>query len=108
VEIEIPELYSAYIAHAVTALAEIGLFAEANRDHLGEMAYVSRLPLAMVRAMSANDYLQAARIRTRVMRHFEEALRQCDVIVTPTTGITAPRYPESALPQGERTCQVIE
>lgn len=109
VEIEIPELYACYVAHAVTALAEIGLFAEANREHLGEFGYVSRLPLAIARATTANDYLHAARIRTRVIRHFEAALSQVDAIVTPTTGITAPRYPESLLPNGESNLsQVVE
>jgi Asp-tRNA(Asn)/Glu-tRNA(Gln) amidotransferase A subunit family amidase len=107
VEIEIPELFSAYVAHAVTALAEIGLFAEENIEHLSEFAYVSRLPLAMVRAMNPNDYLHAARIRTRVMRRFDEALRHCDVIVTPTTAVTAPRYPDRALPHGESNLSLV-
>lgn len=101
VDIEIPDLYACYVAHAVTALAEIGVMAELTREHLHEFAYVTRVPLALSRATTANDYLQAASIRTRAIEHFEAALREVDAIVTPTTAITAPSYPEYRLPQGE-------
>jgi Asp-tRNA(Asn)/Glu-tRNA(Gln) amidotransferase A subunit family amidase len=44
--------------------------------------------------MTAADYLQAQRIRTRAMGHFMRAFRQVDVILTPATAVTAPVVPD--------------
>lgn len=100
-EVTIPELYPASVAYALTIATEM----LANvRHHLQtephNIGLTTRLPLAVMQHITAADYLQAQRIRTRHIRHFREAMRDVDVIATPTAGITAPRIVESALPQG--------
>ena len=41
-------------------------------------------------AHKATDYMQAGRVRGRMMGHLERAFQACDVLVTPTCAITAP------------------
>ncbi len=110
VEIAIPELYPAYVAHGVTILAEMAANLDRyDREHRRDLSLVARLPLQMIRTISPTDYLQAQRVRTRTLAHFRRALEQVDVIATPATAITAPPIPERALPEGEsHLSQVIE
>lgn len=108
-EIEIPELYRAYIAHGITILMEMLANMDRHWDRRGEFGLVTRLPLDAMRFTTSTDYIQAQRIRTRTIQHFEDALKTVDAIVTPTTAITAPPIKESALPHGESNLtQIIE
>jgi Asp-tRNA(Asn)/Glu-tRNA(Gln) amidotransferase A subunit family amidase len=101
-EIEIPELYAAYIAHGLTILSEmssgVSRYDTARRD---AFSAPTRLSLALIRAGMPSDYVQAQRVRTRTMAHFAAALEEVDVIVTPTTAISAPAYRPDVLPDGE-------
>ncbi len=107
-EIEIPELEAGRIAHAVTILSEMAnemekYRSEHGRDHAPDV----RINLAIGRACTSRDYLQAQRIRTRAMAHFANALKHVDVIVTPTTAITAPPIRGDVLPGGESDLSVV-
>ncbi|CAM8941559.1 unnamed protein product [Rhodiola kirilowii] len=45
-------------------------------------------------------------LRRRIMHYHMEIFKKVDVIVTPTTGMTAPKIPSSALKDGETNLQV--
>ncbi|MBN2005468.1 MAG: hypothetical protein JXA21_19070 [Anaerolineae bacterium] len=60
-----------------------------------------RLNLALARAFTTRDYVQAQRVRTRLIANFNRALEQVDAIVTPATGLVAPPIPKTALPGGD-------
>ncbi len=101
-EIAIPELEAARIAHSVTIAGEMAqalshTYAEHHREHGLDV----RTNLALARAFTACDYIQAQRVRTRTMAAFDHVLEQVDAILTPTTGLTAPPIPKAALPDGE-------
>jgi len=101
-EIEIPELDAARIAHLVTIVSEMAAGVDRHQqDHRRDWGLDVRLSLAMARSLSSRDYIQAQRIRTRTIAHFERALARVDAIVTPATGCTAPRIRADALPGGE-------
>ncbi|NJN45678.1 MAG: amidase [Candidatus Competibacteraceae bacterium] len=101
-EIDIPELDIGRIAHAITILAELGSALEPYYDlHRREISWETRIHLVLARALTARDYLQAQRIRTRMTAHFYRAMQQVDMIVTPTTACTAPQIRADALPEGE-------
>jgi Asp-tRNA(Asn)/Glu-tRNA(Gln) amidotransferase A subunit family amidase len=101
-EVQIPELDTARIAHAVTILSELAALLEPYYDlHRREVSREVRIHWVLARALSARDYLQAQRIRTRTTAHFYRALQEADVIVTPTTGCTAPPIRADALRWGE-------
>jgi Asp-tRNA(Asn)/Glu-tRNA(Gln) amidotransferase A subunit family amidase len=107
-EIEIPELEAGRIAHAVTILSEMANEMEKYRaGHGREHAPDVRINLAIGRACTSRDYLQAQRIRTRTMAHFANALKQVDGIVTPATAITAPPIRGDVMPDGESDLSVV-
>ena len=65
------------------------------------LAASTRIALEFARGMSAVAFVKAQRARTLVVRDFEWAWENVDVIVTPTTAMTAPPYPRDALGSGE-------
>lgn len=101
-EIVIPGLDAARIAHLVTITGEMTTALEPYyRNHRKDFALETRLNLALARTFTARDYLLAQRIRTRLISSFEEVFRQVDMVVTPSTGITAPPIRPEAQPDGE-------
>ncbi|HEY3287470.1 MAG TPA: amidase [Gemmatimonadaceae bacterium] len=92
VEVEIPELELARLAHLVIITSEMttALWPQV-RDRLGEFGSETQLNLAIARASTAAEYVHAQRVRTRAIAHVERALAHCDAIITPASGNTAPR-----------------
>jgi Asp-tRNA(Asn)/Glu-tRNA(Gln) amidotransferase A subunit family amidase len=72
-----------------------------DQAHRRDFGLDVRVSLALARALTSRDYVQAQRIRTRATGHVERALEAVDAIVTPATGCTAPRLRPDALPDGE-------
>ena len=101
-EIEIPELDAARIGHLVTIVSEMAAAMDRHdQAHRRDFGLDVRVSLALARALTSRDYVQAQRIRTRAIGHVEKALEAVDAIVTPATGCTAPRIRPDALPDGE-------
>jgi Asp-tRNA(Asn)/Glu-tRNA(Gln) amidotransferase A subunit family amidase len=101
-EVTLPELDAARIGHLVTITSEmLTNLAPYAKKHWKEYSLETRTNLDLALAFTAQDYLQALRIRTRAMVHFNQALAEVDAIVTPTTACTAPRIPQDALTDGE-------
>ena len=101
-EVVIPDLEAARVAHLVTIIGEMAqVFDYAYGEHRSEFGLDVRVNLAMARQLTARDYIQAQRVRTRMMANFARVLEEVDVLVTPTTAIPAPPIPPGALPDGE-------
>ncbi len=100
VEINIPELDTMRIAHAVTILSEMAACMQNYPDHQKDFADSTRLSLVIGRAMTSHDYIQAQRMRTRAIRIFEEVFKKVDVIITPGTALPAQKVPDQALSNG--------
>ncbi len=92
-EIEIPELDSMRIAHVICILAEMAASMQNYREHLNEFGDSVKVTLTLGQVFTSHDYLVAQRIRTRAMAIFNKVLQDVDVIVTPATGMTAPKIP---------------
>jgi len=101
-EIVIPNLEANRIAHTVTIVSEMvqGMSATYDKHHKKHGLDV-RINLALGRKFNADDYVKAQRIRTRMIRHFNNAFKEVDVILTPTTAIAAPEIKKGALPDGD-------
>ena len=100
-EVSIPDMEAARVAHSVTILSEMyqsmsATYAEHHQDHGLDV----RTNLALAGALSASDYVQAQRVRTRVIAGFNAAMQDVDMILTPSTGLVAPAIPKDALPDG--------
>lgn len=101
-EVVIPDLEAGRVAHLATIAAEMSqALSDTYTAHHREHALDVRLNLALARAFAASDYVQAQQVRTCLIANFDRALEQVDVIVTPTTGLTAPIIPKAALSGGE-------
>lgn len=107
VPVEIPELALTRTVHLVTIVSEMAT----THLHLGagrwsDYALETRLNLALARLFKATDYLHAQRHRVRLGRLWARILEKVDVIATPSTAMTAPRYRPDALPAGESDIEV--
>eukprot|EP00803_Ostreobium_quekettii_P000488 evm.model.scf_3152.2 EVM.evm.TU.scf_3152.2 scf_3152:9825-15920(+) len=102
--INIPDLELLRVAHTCTIASEM---AQAfNRAYNGRkwrsrMNNDIRVSLGIARAFTAKDYVQAQRIRGRMMVHFKRVLSDVDFLVTPTVPITAPPVHPTALKTNE-------
>ncbi|XP_048424662.1 fatty acid amide hydrolase [Pyrus x bretschneideri] len=103
VEIVVPELHEMRTAHLVSIGAEFlnALNAYCEDGYGAKLSYDSRTSVALFRSFSASDYIAAQCLRRRIMYHHMEIFKKVDVIVTPTTGMTAPIIPPAALKDGE-------
>ncbi|KAI8554705.1 hypothetical protein RHMOL_Rhmol05G0119000 [Rhododendron molle] len=108
IEIVIPELPEMRVAHIISigseSLCSLTPHCEDGNDV--KLTYDTRTNLALFRSFTASDYVAAQRLRRRIMYHHMEIFKKVDVIVTPTTGMTAPIIPLSALKSGETNMQV--
>jgi Asp-tRNA(Asn)/Glu-tRNA(Gln) amidotransferase A subunit family amidase len=101
-EIVIPNLEMNRVAHTVTIISEMAQAVSTwHKEHHREHGLDVRLTLDLGRSVTSLDYIQAQRVRTRMIAHFKNAFEQVDAILTPTTGIVAPPILKGALPDGE-------
>ena len=85
VEVSIPSLQYARSANTVIMLTEAYAFHGAEPEDPPQRLRRERpVPVPHRRLLSANDYIQAQRVRKLVIREFAEVLRGVDVLVTPT------------------------
>ncbi|XP_059647945.1 fatty acid amide hydrolase isoform X2 [Cornus florida] len=108
IEIVIPELREMRTAHIVSIGSEslCSMTPDCEDGKNVELTYDTRTNLALFRSFTASDYVAAQCLRRRIMYYHMEIFRKVDVIVTPTTGMTAPVIPPSALKFGETNMQV--
>ncbi|KAI4296473.1 hypothetical protein L6164_036429 [Bauhinia variegata] len=108
IEITIPELHEMRTAHVVSIGSEClcGLNPHCEDGKAKKLTYDTRTNLALFRSFNAADYFAAQCLRRRLMYYHMEIFKKVDVIVTPTTGMTAPRIPPGALKSGETDLEV--
>ena len=102
IDVVIPDLEAGRVAHVITIASEMAqAMNQYHRQHHRQHGLDVRTNLTLARAFTALDYVQAQRVRTRLMANFQHVFESVDVIVTPATGIAAPPIPASALPDGD-------
>jgi Asp-tRNA(Asn)/Glu-tRNA(Gln) amidotransferase A subunit family amidase len=107
-EVSIPGMEAARVAHSVTILSEMYQSMSATyTEHHQEHGLDVRTNLALAGALSASDYVQAQRVRTRLIAGFNAAMQEVDMILTPSTGVVAPPIPKDALPDGNSDLSTV-
>ncbi len=107
-DIELDYIDEIRLAHLVTIASEMvagQLFND--REHRHDYGLDVRINFALARAFAALDYAHAQRVRRAGFEAFMAALDSVDVIVTPSTGCTAPAIPEHAMPGGESNLELL-
>lgn len=90
VPVTLPDLHAVRRAHTVILLAEAWSAYSARIQAGEDFGPAFREGVQHGKSVTAEDYLNACRHRTIVMRHLGEAFRFADVILTPTCPTTAP------------------
>lgn len=109
VETPPPDLNAVLWTHSCLILSEMSqaMRAQVQAD-VRQFGLDTRTNLAIGSHFSAVDYVHALRHRHRLTREWLELMKTCDVVLTPTTAITAPAIPEAALPEGESNIPVVD
>ncbi len=107
VEVTIPELDRVRIAQAITILCEMASCMEQyDAKHRRDYGLGVRINLALARALTGRDYVQAQRMRTRFQKHLAKVFENVDVIISPTTALPAPPIAKDVFPRGESNLEV--
>lgn len=103
VEVTVPDIEEMRLAHYTTIGSECttSLAPHLEKLNFAEIGWDVRLGLCVYRAFDSKEYLNAQRIRNRQMYFHKEIFKRADVIVTPTTGVTAYPLLSDALSSGE-------
>ncbi|KAM7277003.1 hypothetical protein ACFE04_018869 [Oxalis oulophora] len=93
VEVTLPEIEVMRLAHYLTIGSECGtsMSSYLQKLNISESGWDVRVALAVYGAFSSKEYIKAQKIRNRQMQFHNKIFEKADVIVTPTTGVTA--YP---------------
>jgi len=107
-EIIIKNLDAQRIAHAVTIASEMltAMSEEYGKD-TSRFALDTRINLAIASTFTATDYVKAQQVRGLAIKAFMEAFEDVDVIITPSSAITAPKINNKALPAGESNLSAL-
>ncbi|GMH13101.1 hypothetical protein Nepgr_014942 [Nepenthes gracilis] len=103
VEVTIPEIEVMRLAHYLTIGSECYASLDCLLQKLNyeELGWDTRVACSVYGAFSAKEYIKAQRIRSRQMEFHRRIFLMADVIVTPTTGVTAYTIKDDALRTGE-------
>ncbi|KAI9260788.1 amidase signature domain-containing protein [Sporodiniella umbellata] len=108
IEIDIPDLNIAKIAHRITICSEMSAFAsQYSQNHKSFLPY-TRIMYALNSALEIKDYLNSQRIRTKMINHIANCFheKKIDLILTPTSAILSPDIPEKALSYGMSNAKI--
>lgn len=103
VEVTVPEIEEMRLAHYVTIGSECtaSLGPHLSKLNFAEIGYDVRVALRVYGSFDSKEYLNAQRLRNRQMHFHQEIFKMADVIVTPTTAVTAYQIESQALSSGD-------
>ncbi|XP_062152308.1 fatty acid amide hydrolase-like isoform X1 [Alnus glutinosa] len=103
VEVTIPDIEVMRLAHYSTIGSECSASLSSHLEKLNpaELGWDTRVALSVYSSFSSNEYIKAQKIRNRQMQFHMNIFAQADVIVSPTTGVTAYPIKDDALETGE-------
>ena len=109
IEFNIPRLEYGLAAIYAIELASSTAYHDASlrKGRVTHFTEDVRTLVEMGRFVSGPDYLKAEQLRTLLMQDFAQALQKVDVIVGPTTPITAWKAAESSVSIGDRDTSVL-
>ncbi|XP_060188025.1 fatty acid amide hydrolase-like isoform X2 [Lycium barbarum] len=103
IEVTVPEIEVMRLAHYVTIGSECSTLIARELEKLNkeELGWDARVALPVYGSFSSQEYLNAQRIRNRQLQFHQRIFSKADVIVTPTTGVTAYTIQNDTLETGE-------
>ncbi|XVF58869.1 hypothetical protein PTKIN_Ptkin07bG0100600 [Pterospermum kingtungense] len=106
VEVTIPEVEAMILAHYVTCGSECSTSLSSHLEKLdfAQLGWDARVALRICGAFHSKEYIKAQKMRNRQMQIHSNIFAKADVIVAPTTGVTAYSIHDDALKTGEVDC----
>ncbi|KAH7854522.1 hypothetical protein Vadar_014768 [Vaccinium darrowii] len=103
VEVTVPEIEVMCLTHYLTIGSECSTAIACHLEKLDmtELGGDARVALSVYGAFNAREYLNAQKIRNRQIQLHKKIFAKADVIVTPTTCVTAYTLYDDALKTGE-------
>ncbi|GAB4855735.1 hypothetical protein Ancab_024378 [Ancistrocladus abbreviatus] len=103
VEVTIPEIEVMRLAHYLTIGSECSaaLDCDLQKLNMEELACDTRVALSIYGSFNGKEYIKAQRIRNRQVQFHKKIFSKADLIVTPTTGVTAYTIKDDSLKTGE-------
>ncbi|XP_022774826.1 fatty acid amide hydrolase-like [Durio zibethinus] len=103
VEVTIPEIEVMRQAHYVTLASECSASLSPLLEKLdfAELGWDARVVLSIYGCFNSKEYIKAQKMRNRHMQFHNNIFARADVIVTPTTGVTACTILDDAQKTGE-------
>ncbi|KAI4364337.1 hypothetical protein MLD38_020445 [Melastoma candidum] len=102
-EVTIPEIETMRLAHYTTIASECNASISSYLEKLKaeDLGWDARVVLSIYRSFSSKEYIKAQKIRNRQLKFHKKILSEVDVIVSPTTGVTAYPLLDDAKETGE-------
>ncbi|MCB1145509.1 MAG: amidase [Leptospiraceae bacterium] len=108
IPVEIKNLEEIRVAHLITIASEMrSAMEDYLKVHKGSLGYDTRINLALASEFKTRDYLQAQQIRSAAIEDLVSVFQKCDVVITPSTAVTAPEIKSDALKSGESNLSVL-
>ncbi|KAF3943513.1 hypothetical protein ACB098_04G049600 [Castanea mollissima] len=103
VKVTIPEIEVMRLAHYSTIGSECSTSLSSHLEKLKpeEIGWDARVALSVYGSFSSKEYIKAQKIRNRQMQFHMKIFAEADVIVSPTTGVTAYPIQDDASETGE-------
>lgn len=103
IEVTIPEIEAMRLAHYLTIGSECStsIACHLQKLDMAELGWDARVALSVYGAFNSREYLNAQKIRNRQLEFHKRIFAKADVIVTPTTGVTAYSVKDDARETGE-------
>ncbi|KAL2342881.1 hypothetical protein Fmac_004166 [Flemingia macrophylla] len=102
IDVTIPDIEAMRLAHYLTIGSECSTWIDSFGDkHFAELGWDARVALNVYGAFNSKEYIKAQKLRNRQMQFHKKLFAEADVIVSPTTGVTAYSIQDDALKTGE-------
>ncbi|OIV98113.1 hypothetical protein TanjilG_25978 [Lupinus angustifolius] len=102
IDVTIPEIEAMRLAHYITIGSECSTSLDSFKEKsFAELGWDVRVAQSIYGSFSSLEYLKAQRIRNRQLQFHMKIFDEADVIVSPTTGVTAYPIQDDALKTGE-------
>ncbi|WJX40931.1 hypothetical protein P8452_28355 [Trifolium repens] len=102
IDVTIPEIEVMRLAHYITIGSECSTALDPYKEkNFAELGWDVRVAQSIYGAFSGMEYVKAQKIRNRQLQFHKKIFAEADVIVSPTTGVTAYPIQDDALKTGE-------
>ena len=94
--IKLPNMQAARMSHAFKITSEFAMGWDGLYSSLADLEPATRITVSLGSTTTALEVLAAEKMRAYFMKHWNDLFDSgVDVVLTPTTGVTAPRIPSN-------------